>query len=42
MTFIIWGAIHGLVLMVEKGTFKIKQPKVKKRTVYKVNKNSNI
>jgi alginate O-acetyltransferase complex protein AlgI len=26
MTFIIWGAIHGLVLMVEKGTFKIKQP----------------
>jgi len=26
LTFIIWGAIHGLVLMIEKATFRIKQP----------------
>lgn len=25
MTFIIWGAIHGLILMIEKGTFKIRK-----------------
>ena len=25
MTFIIWGAIHGLILMLEKGTFKLRK-----------------
>jgi len=25
MTFIIWGALHGVILMIEKGTFKIRK-----------------
>ena len=25
MTFVIWGAIHGLILMIEKGSFKFRQ-----------------
>lgn len=29
-TFVIWGAIHGLVLMVEKGIYKVKTPVFKR------------
>nr|WP_321229333.1 MBOAT family O-acyltransferase [uncultured Psychroserpens sp.] len=37
MTFIIWGAIHGVILMIEKGSFKIRKRVFKKLGLKKNN-----
>ncbi|MFD2917033.1 MBOAT family O-acyltransferase [Psychroserpens luteus] len=37
MTFIIWGAIHGVILMIEKGSFKIRKRVFKKLGLQKNN-----
>ena len=42
MTFIIWGAIHGIVLMIEKATFKIKQPLFNKLGLNNINTSNNL
>lgn len=42
MTFIIWGAIHGLIIVVEKASYKLKQPIYNKLGLKKANFSNNL